>query len=272
MATTASGTALITGGSSGIGLSLAREFARAGFAVVLVARDAGRLAEQAQALGAQVPVVVQAIAIDLSRPGGAKELVEELDRRALTVDVLVNNAGIGTYGPYADSDLPAISGLIAHNIGALCTLTRLILPGMIARGQGRIMQVASTAAFQPGPLMAVYSATKAFVLSFSEALADELGGSGVTVTCLCPGATRTGFAERAGMSTSRLFQGALMDSDAVARAGFKACMAGRHLVIPGVMNHLLTLVVRFTPRRIVTRVVRFMLEQVGASAGRTPGV
>jgi short-subunit dehydrogenase len=265
MTDTTRSTVMITGGSSGIGLALAREFARAGYQLVLVARDAKRLDEQVLTLGMQVQVPIIAIAMDLSQSGSAQELVDELERRDLQLSVLVNNAGVGSYGAFAESDLAGQLSLMSLNMGTLCALTRLVLPSMIARRHGRILNVASTAAFQPGPLMAVYFASKAFVLSFSEALANELAGSGVSVTCLCPGATITGFSQRAGIAMVDSYKNVAMDSDSVARAGFTACMQGRSLVIPGFVNRFLSSMVRFVPRRMATAVTRSILEK-----GRPP--
>ena len=257
-------TALITGGSGGIGLALARQFARAGYRLVLVARDAGRLDAQALALGLESGVPIIAIAKDLGRTGACAELAAELGARDLAPSVLVNNAGVGVYGPFSGCDAEAVAALIALNITALTTLTRLLLPGMLARRQGRILNVASTAAFQPGPLMAAYFASKAYVLSFSEAIQAELAGSGVTVTCLCPGPTATGFAARARMGAARLFQHGVMDSDRVAAAGFRACIAGRRLAVPGVLNNLHLAALRLSPRWLVPRVVRALLAQAGS--------
>ncbi len=230
---------------------------------MLVARDAARLDAQALALGMEVSVPITAIASDLGRPGACAELAAELEARDLPITALVNNAGVGVYGAFSTGDPAAAQALIALNIAALTTLTRLLLPGMISRRHGRILNVASTAAFQPGPLMAVYFASKAYVLSFSEAIAAELSGSGVTVTCLCPGPTATGFAARAGMGGSRLFAHGVMDSDQVAAAGYRACIAGRALVVPGLLNNLHVAVVRFSPRWLVPRVVRALLAQSG---------
>lgn len=265
MTETTRSTVMITGGSSGIGLALARQFARAGYQLVLVARDQKRLDEQALTLGMDVQVPIIAIAKDLSLPGSPQELVDDLESRDIQLSVLVNNAGVGRYGPFAESELSGQLAMMTLNMGALCALTRLILPSMIARRHGRILNVASTAAFQPGPLMAVYFATKAFVLSFSEALANELVGSGVTVTCLCPGATITNFSDRAGIAMVDSYKNVAMDSDSVARAGFTACIAGRPLVIPGFVNRFLSNLVRFVPRRAATSVTRSILEK-----GRPP--
>lgn len=249
-------TALVTGASSGIGLDLARELAKNGHDVVLVARTASRL----QGVAAELQksgVTAQVIAADLSRPSEAEEIVSELKRRNLEIDVLVNNAGYGLTGPFAENDLQRELGMIQVNVVALTHLTKLLLRPMVARRRGRILNVASTAAFQPGPLMAVYYATKAYVLSFSEALADELRNSGVTVTTLCPGPTRTRFAEIAKMTESRLFTMMRpMSSEDVARAGYRGMMSGKRLVIPGAKNKLLVQSLRVSPRRTVTALVR----------------
>jgi uncharacterized protein len=217
-------TALITGGSSGIGLALARQFGNAGYQLVLVARDAARLDAQALALGMQVCVPIIAIAKDLCRPGACAELVAELEGRDLTVTALVNNAGVGVYGAFSDSDLEAMGALIALNITALTALTaltRLLLPGMLARRHGRILNVASTAAFQPGPLWLSTLPARPTCCRSPRRSRPSWRGSGVTVTCLCPGPTATGFAARARMGASRLFQRGVMDSDSVA-AGISA--------------------------------------------------
>jgi short-subunit dehydrogenase len=247
-------TVLITGASSGIGLELARIFAREGHALVLVARSRQRLEE----IGAELkPAQVRAIAKDLSVAGAA----EEIHREVPQVDVLVNNAGFGVYGKFAETPLEDELGMMHLNMTALVILTKLYLPAMIAAGKGKIMNVASTAAFQPGPLMAIYYATKAFVLSFSEAIGNELEGTDVTVTALCPGPTATGFQDRGKMENSNLVKGKkIMDARAVAEAGYRAMMSGKPFVIPGVKNKLLAQSVRFSPRSMVTKIVRKMQE------------
>lgn len=249
-------TALVTGASSGIGLDLSRELAKHSHDVVLVARTAAKLQEIAGEL--QKPGVnAHVIASDLSRPGAAEDIVSELKRRNIEIDLLVNNAGYGLTGPFAGNDLQRELAMIQVNIVALTHLTKLLLRPMVARRRGRILNVASTAAFQPGPLMAVYYATKAYVLSFSEAIADELRNSGVTVTTLCPGPTQTGFAEVAKMTESRLFTMMRpMSSEEVARAGYRGMMSGKRLVIPGAKNKMLVQSLRVSPRRTVTALVR----------------
>src|SRR5205807_4727556 len=184
----------------------------------------------------------------------------EAARRGLQVDNLVNNAGFGAYGAFASTRLEDELQMLQVNVTALTHLTKLALPGMLARKRGRIMNVASTAGFQPGPLMAVYYATKAYVIMFSEAIANELKGTGVTVTCLCPGATATQFAARANMEQSRLFKLGAMRSADVAQAGYKGMMAGKTLVIPGLLNKTLALSVRFSPRKLVTAISRSLQE------------
>jgi short-subunit dehydrogenase len=247
-------TALITGASSGIGLELARIFARQGYDLILVARNRQRLEEIATELK---PAAVKVIAKDLSVAGAA----EEIQREVPMVDILVNNAGFGVFGKFAGTPLPDELGMLQLNITALVILTKLYLPGMIQAGTGKILNVASTAAFQPGPLMAIYFATKAFVLSFSEAIGNELEGTGVTVTALCPGPTATGFQERGKMQDSGLVKGKkIMDARPVAEAGYRALMAGKPVEIPGLKNKLLAQSVRFSPRNVVTKIARKMQE------------
>src|SRR5436190_8135558 len=246
-------TALITGASSGIGADLARLFARDGYDLVLVARREAKLRE----LG--VPATI--IAADLADPAAPRRDVEELRAKSIDVDVLVNNAGVGVAGAFLETDLRSELAMIQLNVVALTHLTKLLLPGMVARRRGHVLNVASTAAFQPGPLMAVYYATKAYVLSFSEAIAEELRDSGVTVTALCPGPTETGFAAAANMSGTRLFTMTRPDdSRAVAEAGYEAMKRGRRVVIPGLKNKLLAQSIRVSPRRLVTTIVRKMQE------------
>ena len=248
-------TALITGASSGIGLELARIFTREGYRVVLVARNEKRLKEIAQELR---PAESEVIALDLSLPGAAEEIHGKIPK----ADVLVNNAGFGVFGKFVEKDLAEELNMMQLNMTALVILTRLCLPSMIAAGSGKIMNVASTAAFQPGPLMAIYFATKAFVLSFSEAIANELEGTGVTVTALCPGPTTSDFQERAQMQNSGLVKGKkMMDARTVAQAGYRALMAGKRIEIPGLANKLLTQSLRFSPRSVVTKMVRRMQEE-----------
>jgi uncharacterized protein len=254
-------TALITGASSGIGLDLAKIFAEHQFDVILVARNQKKLEQLAQQLSSQHDVRAHVLPADLARPEAPAELFAELNRRNLRVDNLVNNAGFGAYGEFTHNNLDDELAMIQVNITSLTHLTKLALSGMLKRRHGRIMNVASTAGFQPGPLMAVYYATKAYVISFSEAIANELQGSGITVTCLCPGPTATEFAVRADMEKSRLFKMGKMGSYPVALAGFRAMMAGKTLSIPGIRNKVLAQSVRFSPRKLVTAVARHIQER-----------
>jgi uncharacterized protein len=250
-------TVLITGASGGIGYELAKLFARDHHTLVLVARSADKL-KQAAAELRPTGVSVNTMALDLRQPFAPKFLFDQL--RGMAVDILINNAGFGCYGNFAQMPEEEIVGQINLNITALTELTRLFMPAMIARHSGRIMNVASTAGFQPGPLMAVYYATKAYVISFSEAIANELQQSGVTVTCFCPGATHTGFAKRAGIEKSRLFKQFGMSAEKVAQEGYRAVMEGRTLAISGVHNWLVAQSTRFAPRKMVTAISRWVAE------------
>ena len=253
-------TVLITGASGGIGYELAKLFACDHHNLVLVARSADKLTQVATELQAH-NISVKTIALDLATPLASKFLFDQL--RDTTIDTLVNNAGFGAFGEFAQMPEAEILGQIHLNITALTELTRLFLPSMIQRRSGRIMNVASTAAFQPGPLMAVYYATKAYVLSFSQAIANELRGSGVTVTCFCPGATHTGFAQRAGTENSRIFkQFGAMPAERVARDGYRAVMEGKTIAISGAHNWIVAESVRFAPRKVVTAISRWGAEKI----------
>jgi len=254
-------TVLITGASGGIGYELAKLFARDRHNLALVARSRDKLAQVAAELQPN-GITVKTIALDLAAPPAPKFLFDQLQREGVSIDILVNNAGFGIHGEFAQMPEDEILGQISLNITALTELTRLFLPAMVARRGGRIMNVASTAAFQPGPMMAVYYATKAYVLSFSEAIANELSDSGVTVTCFCPGATHTGFAKRAGFENSRLFKriGA-MSVEKVARDGYRALMEGRTTIISGAHNWVVAQSTRFAPRKMVTAISRWVAEK-----------
>jgi uncharacterized protein len=259
-------TVLITGASIGIGYELAKLFARDHHALVLVARNAEKLTQVANELQAH-NVNVKTVPLDLVTPSAPKFLYDQLQREGIVIDILINNAGYGVYGDFAQMPEREILGQIDLNIRALTELTRLFLPSMLARRSGRIMNVASTAGFQPGPLLAVYYATKAYVISFSEAIANEVqnnGGrnSGVTVTCFCPGATDTGFAARAGVEKSRLFKVGAMSAEKVALDGYRAVMEGRTLAISGARNWLVAQSTRFAPRKMVTAVSRWVAEKM----------
>jgi len=254
--------ALITGASSGIGYELALLFARDGFDCILVARGHDKLNELAARLESEFRVKTLVLSKDLSKPNAVNEIYEETTAAGLAVNVLVNNAGFGVFGLFAEIDLEAEIQMLQVNVTALTSLTKLFLPAMLERREGRILNVASTAGFAIGPLMAVYYASKAYVLSFSEALANELKGTGVTVTTLAPGPTRTGFQQRGAMEDSRLFQGQIADAKSVALAGYRGLMAGKPLVIPGIRNKLIPLVARLSPRGVMARVVRRAQERV----------
>jgi short-subunit dehydrogenase len=256
-------TALITGASGGIGYELAKLFARDHYNLVLVARSGDKLAQLAATLQNQFRVTVKTVALDLASPPAPKFLFDLLQREATSVDILINNAAYGAFGDFAQMLEEEVLGQIHLNITALTHLTKLFLPSMLARRRGKVMNVASTAGFQAGPLMAVYYATKAYVISFSEAIANELKGSGVTVTCFCPGATHTGFSKRAGMENSRLFkQLGAMSAEKVALDGYRAVMDGRTLAISGLQNWLVAESVRFAPRKVVTAISRWISEKV----------
>ena len=250
------GTALITGASSGIGYELALVFARNGYRLVVVARDRVRLDSLAQTLQTRHGASVVVLPHDLSRPSAPNDLMRDLANASVEVDVLVNNAGFGTHGPFAQSDMDAQLRMMQVNMAALTHLTRLVLPGMLARRAGKILNVASTAAFQPGPMMAVYYASKAYVLSFSEALANELAGTGVSVTALCPGPTKTEFQARANVGHTKMMSERIMTAVDVALAGYQGLMAGKTIVIPGARNKLIAFAVRLLPRALVRRAVR----------------
>ncbi len=256
-------TVLITGASGGMGFELAKLFARDKYGLVLVARSSDKLTQVANELQDQFGVSVKTFALDLATAPAAKFLFDQLQRQGVSVDILVNNAGFGAFGEFGSMPEEEILGQIHLNITALTHLTRLFLPPTLSRHSGKIMNVASTAAFQPGPLMAVYYATKAYVLSFTEALANEVAGSGVVVSCFCPGATATGFAKRAGTESSRLFKKfGPMNAEAVARDGYRGLMAGRTVVISGMQNWLVAESVRFAPRKVVTAISRWVAEKV----------
>jgi short-subunit dehydrogenase len=250
-------TALVTGASGGIGEDLARLIAAGGRDLVLLARSTDKLSALAGELTRAHKVAVTVLPADLSLPDAAARVARELADRQITVDILVNNAGFGTSGAFARGDSQELLRMLHVNILALTMLTRELLPAMLERRRGRVLNVASIAAFQPGPFMAGYYATKAYVLSLSEALSVETAGTGVTVTCLCPGPTHTGFQERAGMQKTRVFKVLrVMRSADVAREGYDAMMAGRSIVIPGLMNKITVQSVRVTPRAVVARIVK----------------
>lgn len=249
-------TALITGASSGIGREIALVFAANKCNLVLVARSKSKLEELAQEIRTRHGVRVDIFPKDLSEPGAAESFEADLRAAGITIDVLVNNAGFGVHGAFAGVDLERQRQMIQLNVTALTELCRLLLPGMLERRRGGILNVASTAAFQPGPFMAVYYATKSYVLSFTEALAEELSGEPVTVTCVCPGPTRTGFAAEAEMESTPLFEKFAMEVPEVARQGYEGFRAGKRVVVVGVSNKLGAFATRLSPRWVATKLVR----------------
>lgn len=257
-------TVLITGASSGIGCELARLFAAQGCTLLLAARREDRLRALADELKKKYGAGIAVYPCDLAQAGAAHTLFDRVSDAGHKVDVLVNNAGFGTCGRFAKTDVCETEEMITLNVTALTVLTRLFVGGMVARRRGCILNVASVAGFQPGPLMAVYYATKAYVLSFSEALAEELRGTGVSVTCLCPGPTVTEFQKRAGMNDTMLFSGPLvMTAPAVARAGFHAMRRRRVIEVPGMLNKILAQSHRFAPRFLVRKIAMILNRRAG---------
>lgn len=255
-------TALITGASSGIGHALATEFAQGGYNVILAARSMSKMQELAENLQRQYGITATVIAADLQTDTGAAQLHADIKARGITLDALVNNAGFGTFGDFHKSELPDELAMMQLNMNTVVALTRLFMPDLLAT-KGKVMNVASTAAFQPVPTMAVYAATKAFVRNFSEAIASELEGTGVTVTALCPGPTASGFLDKADMHDSGLVKGKkLPTSQEVARLGYGAMQRGQRVYVPGVMNWLLAQSHRSTPRNLMTVIVKFMMKRV----------
>ncbi|MCB9539747.1 MAG: SDR family oxidoreductase [Myxococcales bacterium] len=253
------GTALVTGASMGLGAILARLFAADGHNLILTARSEDKLAALAAELRTAHGVEVRVEPCDLADPAAPKQLA---DRLADTpIDFLVNNAGFGTQGRFVKLDRQKELDEIQVNVAALTDLTRLFLPGMVERGFGRVLNVASTAGFQPGPFMATYYATKAYVISFSEGIAEELRGTGVTVTAHCPGATRTEFAANAGIEKSRLFKLGPADATEVATHAYRAMHAGRVVAIHGLKNWLGAFSIRFSPRVVVRRLVAWINQE-----------
>jgi len=248
---------LITGASGGIGSDLARLLAKDKHNLILVARSENKLNEIKVSLEKEYGIEVKVIACDLSVPNAAEKLFSDLTKENIQINILINNAGFGDFSAFAECNIAKQEMMINLNILALTKLTRLFLPGMINAGKGRILNVASVAAFTPGPLMSVYYASKSFVLSFSYAIANELKGSGVTITILCPGPTKTGFEDAASLGESKLFK--IMKpvpSSKVSKYAYRYMMKGRLLAIPGFMNKMMWTAVRFSPRKMLTSVVR----------------
>jgi short-subunit dehydrogenase len=253
---------MVTGASAGIGREIARLFARDGHDLVIVARRRERLQELADELESAYDVTVHVEPADLSEPDSPPELFGRLDEKRIQIDFLVNNAGFGSNGAFWELDPSREVDQIQVNVTSLAHLTRLALPGMVEREFGRILNIASTAGFQPGPYMSTYYATKAFVISFTEGIAHELKGTGVTATVHCPGATESEFAERAGNDESALFQkGAVASSEEVARHAYRSMQRGKVVAVHGAMNSFGAFMTRLSPRS--------MLRSVAASLNKT---
>jgi hypothetical protein len=249
-------TVLVTGASSGIGLELARCFAADGCRLILVARKGIALEDLASELRKAHKIQAQVFTADLAQPDTPNRLLGQLQAAGIKVDVLVNNAGFGAQGRFAELPIGRQLDMLQVNITALTHLTGLLLPGMIERRRGGVLNVASTAAFQPGPGMAVYYATKAFVLSFTEALAEELAGTGVTATAVCPGPTTTNFGHAAGGKFKPIARKVSMTAASVARLGHRAYRSGRVVAITGLRNKIPAFAVRLTPRSLVRKIAK----------------
>jgi hypothetical protein len=254
-------TALITGASSGIGRELAKLFAGGGYNLVLVARSRPIMEELAAELHIKYQVTITIIEKDLSSPASPREIFDELKSKSIHIDVLVNNAGIGVYGKFHETGFEEEIRQIHVNLLSLTHLTRLAVAEMLKKGGGKILNLGSTASFSPVPLAAIYGATKAYVLSFSEAIAKELEGAGVTVTTLCPGPTATGFADAAGMKGVRLFRMVVMDPERVAAIGYHALMKGKRVAVAGLQNKLQVFMLRFSPRRLILDVGQMLMSK-----------
>jgi uncharacterized protein len=255
-------TALITGASSGIGLELAKIFASKGVNLILVSRNVIELAKLGTELSAEYNIFTEELEKDLSVPGSAKEIFDEVRSLSFDIDYLVNDAGFGDYGLFYESEWNKQERMINVNMLALTHLVRLFLPAMVKKGSGRIMNVASTAGFQPGPLMSVYYATKAYVISFSEAIANELEGTGVTVTALCPGPTVSGFQKTAHIEKTNLINGKKIPSaKEVAEFGYKAMMKGKPVAVHGFKNKELAFLSHHAPKNMVLKSARKLNEE-----------
>ena len=252
-------TALITGASSGIGLELAKLFAKDNYNLVLVARRKSQLERLALELSKEYSISVTIIAKDLSLPSSPEEIFNELKEKSIHIDILVNNAGTQVYGKFHKTDIEKELQLIQVNLVSLTHLTKMAVAEMSKRGCGKILNIGSTGSFTPSPLNAIYCATKAYVLNFSEGIAKDLEGTGITVTTLCPGATHTEFAEKAKMQNTRLFSSMVMNPDEVAKIGYRALIKGKRVVVAGLYNKLLVFSLRFTPRWLVLKIGKILL-------------
>jgi hypothetical protein len=255
-------TALITGASGGIGYELAKIFAKNGINLVLVARSKNKLDELKSELENQYGIMVVTIGKDLTNPESAREVYLEIKKQGINIEYLINNAGFGDFGMFTETGWKKEEKMIDLNIKTLTLFTKLFLKEMVKRGSGKIMNVASTAAFQPGPLMAVYFATKSYVLNFSEAINNEVKNKGVTVIALCPGPTASGFQEVSGMIESKIVTKFKMPSSKeVAEYGYKAMMKVKTVAVHGFMNRMLAYSVGFMPRNVVVKITRMLLDK-----------
>jgi short-subunit dehydrogenase len=252
-------TVLITGASSGIGLEFAKLFAENGYNLVLVARRKHQLEILANELSKKNKIVITILAKDLSFPSAPREIFSELKSNSIQVDILINNAGTQVYGKFQNTDFEQQSQLIQTNLISLTQLTHLAVTEMQKQGCGKILNIGSTGSFAPGPLNAVYCATKAYVLSFSEAIASDLKGTGITVTALCPGATKSEFAAKANLSHARIFKSFVMTPAKVAKIGYNALFKEKRVVVAGLYNKLMVFLIRFSPRSMVLWLSRILM-------------
>lgn len=249
-------TVLITGATTGIGYELSRLFAMNGYNLVIIARNQSQLERLRQQWENEFHVTIHVIVKDLSSPSSVPEIMNYLNKNNIEIDILINNAGFGLYGPFIETPIERELEMIQVNIVALTHLTKCLIPHMLRKKKGKILNVASIAAFQSGPLMSVYYATKAYVLSFSEALTNELADHGILVSVLCPGPTNTEFEKRANLQQSNLFRRNVMNPEEVARIAFRQFMKGKTMIVPGATNWILVRSTRFLPRKVVTGIVR----------------
>lgn len=248
-------TVLITGASQGLGYEFAKIFAKNKYNLILIARNKEKLQNIKHEIEEAYKVGVTIIVKDLSAPNSSEDIYQEINKQGAIIDVLVNNAGFATHGLFIETALQEEVDEIQVNITTVTVLTKLIVTDMIKRKSGRVLNIASTAAFQPGPLMAVYYATKAYVLSFSEALSEEFKGTGVTVTALCPEPTNTGFAQHANLLNSKLFKNSA-NASSVVETGYRALMKGQRVAIPGITNKIGSNLVKFIPHSILLKAIK----------------
>ena len=253
-------TVLITGATNGIGLELAKIFAKKKYNLVLVARNEKRLLKMKQSFEKKYNIEVMVLSKDLTKEKAVEEIYDAVINKQKHIDILINNAGFGDFGLFHEADWEKLNHMITLNVTALMHMTKLFIDGMIEKGHGKILNVASTAAFQPGPFMAVYFATKACVLSFSEAIAKELEGTGVTVTALCPGPTSTGFEKAAACEKSKIFHfQPPADADKVARYAYRSLMKGKVIAVHGLRNLAVIEAIRVAPRSVVRKMAGYMV-------------